>query len=258
MSLAGCGGCRWCVDDDRSKEADLRRRASMAANRFLMLVSPARSRSFSFLRDSRSRASRVKISAGSLISPSSKKPCNCLWPRPSMSKAHGGRRSGSGARSAGTDRRIRRCGGAPRSPAPPARWLLPSRCQLGVRAGMGNGWGNSERGPRPPARSSSTGPSTCGITSPARWTMTMSPTRTSLRAISSALCRVAFSTTTPPTVTGSSRATGVTAPVRPTWMSMACRIVRACSAGNLRGDGPSSGERETKPRRVCQSRRSTL
>ena len=32
--------------------------------------------------------------------------------------------------------------------------------------------------------------------------------------------QVAFCTTTPPTVTGSSLATGVSAPVRPTWISM--------------------------------------
>ena len=86
------------------------------------------------------------------------------------------------------------------------------------------------------------------MTSPARCRITVSPTRTSLRAISSALCRVAFSTTTPPTVTGCSRATGVTAPVRPTWMSMASRIVRACWAGNLRAIA-QRGERETKPSR---------
>ena len=38
--------------------------------------------------------------------------------------------------------------------------------------------------------------------------------------ISSSLCSEAFCTTTPPTVTGSSLATGVSAPVRPTWISM--------------------------------------
>ena len=53
-------------------------------------------------------------------------------------------------------------------------------------------------------RRSSTTPTICGITSPARCTMTVSPTRTSLRRISSSLCRVARCTTTPPTVTGSS------------------------------------------------------
>ena len=58
------------------------------------------------------------------------------------------------------------------------------------------------------------------MTSPARWIVTVSPMRTSSRAISSALCSVAFCTTTPPTVTGSSLATGVSEPVRPTWISM--------------------------------------
>src|SRR5437763_878361 len=42
-------------------------------------------------------------------------------------------------------------------------------------------------------------PSTCGMTSPARWIVTVSPMRTSSRAISSALCSVAFCTMTPPT-----------------------------------------------------------
>ena len=108
-----------------------------------------------------------------------------------------------------------------------------------------------------PELASSTGSTICGMTSPARWTITVSPTRRSLRAISSALCRVALTTTTPPTVTGRSRATGVRAPVRPTWMSMPSRIVRACSAGNLRATA-QRGERDTKPRRRCQSSRSTL
>ena len=49
---------------------------------------------------------------------------------------------------------------------------------------------------------------------------TVSPTRTSLRAISSSLCRVARCTTTPPTVIGSSIATGVSVPCRPTWIEM--------------------------------------
>ena len=40
------------------------------------------------------------------------------------------------------------------------------------------------------------------MTSPARCTTTVSPTRTSSRAISSSLCSEALETTTPPTVTG--------------------------------------------------------
>ena len=71
------------------------------------------------------------------------------------------------------------------------------------------------------------------MTSPARCITTVSPMRTSLRAISSSLCRVAFDTTTPPTVTGFSRATGASLPVRPTWMSMSSSTVSACSAANL-------------------------
>ncbi len=86
------------------------------------------------------------------------------------------------------------------------------------------------------------------MTSPARCTITQSPMRMSLRLISSSLWSVAFCTTTPPTVTGSSLATGVSAPVRPTWMSMSRRIVVACSAGNLCATA-QRGERETKPRR---------
>ncbi len=46
--------------------------------------------------------------------------------------------------------------------------------------------------------------------------MTLSPSRISLRSISSKLCRVARSTTTPSMSVGSTMATGVTAPVRPT------------------------------------------
>ena len=42
------------------------------------------------------------------------------------------------------------------------------------------------------------------------------PTLTSFRCSSSMLCNVALLTVTPPTNTGSRRATGVTAPVRPT------------------------------------------
>src|SRR3712207_1768466 len=49
-----------------------------------------------------------------------------------------------------------------------------------------------------------TGPTTSGMTSPARRTITVSPFRTSLRLTSSSLCSVAVPTVTPPTNTGSS------------------------------------------------------
>jgi DNA ligase (NAD+) len=53
------------------------------------------------------------------------------------------------------------------------------------------------------------------------------------RSISSLLCNVALVTVTPPTLTGLSRATGVSLPVRPTWISIASSSVSAFSAGNL-------------------------
>ena len=96
----------------------------------------------------------------------------------------------------------------------------------------------------PLGRFSSTDPRICGMTSPARCTITVSPMRTSLRAISSSLCSVAFCTTTPPTVTGSSLATGVSAPVRPTWISMSRRMVVAFSAGNLWAMRPARRARD--------------
>ena len=57
---------------------------------------------------------------------------------------------------------------------------------------------------------------TCGITSPALCILIVSPILISFLLISSSLCKVAFDTTTPPTVTGSTLATGVIAPVLPT------------------------------------------
>ena len=61
-------------------------------------------------------------------------------------------------------------------------------------------------------------------------------------------------TTTPPTVTGSSMATGVSAPVRPTWIAMSRSHVSACSAGNLCAIA-QRGARPTKPSRRCRSSR---
>src|SRR6266480_7613549 len=78
-----------------------------------------------------------------------------------------------------------------------------------------------------------TGPTTSGITSPARRTITVSLGRTSLRLISSSLCRVAVRTVTPPTNTGSSWANGVTTPVRPVCTKMFSRSVVRSSGGNL-------------------------
>ncbi len=106
-------------------------------------------------------------------------------------------------------------------------------------------------------RRSCTTRTTSGITSPARRTTTVSPTRTSLRRTSSSLCSVALVTVTPPTNTGASRATGVIAPVRPTWTSMPATTVVVSSAGNLCAIA-KRGARDTKPSRRCASRSSTL
>ena len=55
----------------------------------------------------------------------------------------------------------------------------------------------------------------------------------SFLSISSSLCKVAFETPTPPTVTGSTLATGVIAPVLPTWIIIFLIFVTAFSAENL-------------------------
>ncbi len=65
-------------------------------------------------------------------------------------------------------------------------------------------------------RLSSTTETICGITSPARRMITVSPIFKPKRSISSWLCKVALETVTPPTNIGFRRATGVIAPVRPT------------------------------------------
>ena len=65
------------------------------------------------------------------------------------------------------------------------------------------------------SRRSGTGPMTCGITSPARFTCTTSPMRRSLSAISAKLCNVALPTVTPPISTGSSTAYGLIDPRAP-------------------------------------------
>ena len=71
------------------------------------------------------------------------------------------------------------------------------------------------------------------MTSPALRTITVSPTRTSLRRTSSSLCSVARATVEPATTTGSISATGVSLPVRPTCTAMSRRSVVFSSGGNL-------------------------
>ena len=86
------------------------------------------------------------------------------------------------------------------------------------------------------------------MTSPARVTTTVSPMRMSLRRISSSLCSVARSTSTPPMRTGSMIATGVTTPVRPTENSTSRSVVCASRGGNLTATA-QRGLRETAPSR---------
>ncbi len=95
--------------------------------------------------------------------------------------------------------------------------LLAHGLAAADRAVRGHGEGRAARASGSAGlRRGGTTPTTSGMTSPARRTITVSPTRTSLRSTSSSLCRVALVTVTPPTNTGASRATGVSLPVRPT------------------------------------------
>ena len=73
--------------------------------------------------------------------------------------------------------------------------------QNGQRAG-----GRGRGGRRLRSTTCGAGETTCGITSPARTTITSSPARMSLRTMSSSLWSVASLIVTPPTATGSSTA----------------------------------------------------
>ena len=95
--------------------------------------------------------------------------------------------------------------------------------QSGQRSGIRNGF--------VPRRCAPAGPTICGITSPARCTITSSPSRISLRLMSSSLCSVAREIVTPPTSTGCRIAHGLSAPVRPTRiMIFSSRVVAVIGA----------------------------
>ena len=93
---------------------------------------------------------------------------------------------------------------------------------------------------------------TCGITSPALWICTISPIRISFFVISSKLWRVALDTSTPPIFTSSKRATGVIAPVLPTWKSISIILVEVFSAENFKAIA-HRGFLPTKPNLSCKS-----
>src|SRR5216684_1071052 len=191
------------------------RRSSIAATSLAALTSPQPSRSAMISAFSR------KMSPGWRMRPSSQNSAMCFEPSPSMSKQ---------SRATKCFRRSTAWAAQIRPPVQRRTTMPSSRTARLPQIGhfSGNLKGSASFG-----RRSMTTPTTCGITSPARWTMTVSPMRTSLRAISSSLCKVARCTTTPPTVIGSSTATGVSAPCRPTDIRMSRSTVVACCAGNL-------------------------
>src|SRR4029077_18794368 len=82
------------------------------------------------------------------------------------------------------------------------------------------------------------GETTRGITSPARVTITSSPTRTSLRRRSSSLWSVAWRTVTPVTCTGSSTANGTLLPDLPTFQTTSFKIVVAVIGVNFQAIAP--------------------
>ena len=101
------------------------------------------------------------------------------------------------------------------------------------------------------------GATTRGMTSPAFSMTTVSPSRMSLRAMSSALCSVAIEIVEPATNTGSSTAYGVFAPVRPTFTSIRSSFVCSCCAGNLNAVA-HRGNFAVVPSRSRSARSSTL
>ena len=192
------------------------------------------------------------MSAGSLIQPSSKKESICFSPEPSMSKARRETKCfrcsvfWNGQANSPEQRK--------RTPSSPAE--LISRT-TGVCSGHGQVFGNAY-GFAPFGRFSSTTPSTCGITSPARWIVTVSPMRTSSRAISSALCRVAFCTTTPPTVDRLELRDRRERAGAPDLDLDVAHHAWSPARPGICARSPSAAMRETKPSRSCQSSRSTL
>jgi hypothetical protein len=119
-------------------------------------------------------------------------------------------------------------------------------CERSISPPHRGQWVGGSNGTESSGRRSSWAPVTSGITSPARRTKTVSPARTLRRTRSSKLCSVAEVTITPPTCTGSSTATGVITPVRPTCTSIRSSVVVRVSAGNLYAT-PHRGARLDEP-----------
>ena len=121
----------------------------------------------------------------------------------------------------------------------------------------GHSFGGRALRRRLPLRCWISGETTCGITSPARVTTTWSPSRTSFRARSSSLWRVAWLTVTPLTWTGSSCANGIMLPTRPTFQTTCLSVVVAVIGGNFQAIA-QRGSRPTTPSSRHSARSSTL
>ena len=162
------------------------RRASMAANRLRTDVSPKPSSSSSLMPRLRLRQ---REDVGRLLDPA-------VARRTARSACRRGPRCRRRARDTKCFRRSTACAGQIRPPVQrrTTSSLPVRRIDLAHRMAAADGTDLREirRAWRPSGRFSGTTPSTCGITSPARWTSTVSPMRTSLRAISSSLCSVAL------------------------------------------------------------------
>ena len=124
--------------------------------------------------------------------------------------------------------------------------------QIGHSLGGCGGGGRSSR-----SATCGAGDRTCGITSPARRTITSSPSLMSLRARSSSLWSVAIFTVTPPTRTGSSNAAGCRSPNLPGAHTIAFRRVTAVVGGNFHAIA-HRGSRPTEPSRRWSSTWLTL
>ena len=160
------------------------------------------------------------MSATSRTSPSRKRTADSRSPSPSMSIAPREAKCST--------RRTRCCGQARLGQYESA--ASSSRSTAAPQAGQAAGMAKTRSRP---SRRLTTGATTCGITSPARCTITVSPTRMSLRWMSCSLWSEAMPTRAPPTTTGASTANGLSAPVRPTFTAMSSSFVVRCCGGNL-------------------------
>ena len=186
---------------NRKRASDVCRRVrSMASHNFRARISPIPWPSIA----SKSGSVKWYRSAALVIKPDAIKRSIQLPPRPAMSTAD---------RPAKCRTRAERCAGHDAfehraTASSPSRAIGPSHAGQAV----GNAHSVSCPSRREPSRST---PRIAGITPPARCTRTQSPIRRSSARTWSSLCNVALETVTPPSLTGSRTAKGVTAPVLP-------------------------------------------